>query len=287
MNERTDVGWWLNSVDSRIPASARRRFANGIFSGIVSRRSQSLAARIGRAEPSGDRQERQHLLDQRRRLSNGRPADADRVRLQGRTTTCCSTGRRNTIYDPPGINISGPVYTTPGMADLLRRSRVARTAVRQRRMERHQTVASARSGARQRDGGKRDRHRLDSSGGQPARPLPDGVVDRRRRARSTSTSTTTTRRPTIRIRRWVCSPRSSRQQLFAERRRLAPGTYYVAIRPSGTTGSFQLLDATYKVNAPATVTVTSPSEEGSADDFANDVPEQRVGHDQCVGHRQP
>jgi hypothetical protein len=48
---------------------------------------------------------------------------------------------------------------------------------------------------------------------------------------------------------------------------LVPGNYYVAIqRTSG--GSFAYSSGFYQVNAPATLTVTAPSDEGSSDDFA-------------------
>ena len=49
---------------------------------------------------------------------------------------------------------------------------------------------------------------------------------------------------------------------------LQPGTYWIAIRRTGTTGNFSYSTGSYQVNAPATVVVTSPSDEGSADDFA-------------------
>ena len=49
---------------------------------------------------------------------------------------------------------------------------------------------------------------------------------------------------------------------------LQPGDYYVAIRPSGTNGNFSYSPGFYRVNAPATIALTSPSDEGSADDFA-------------------
>jgi hypothetical protein len=48
---------------------------------------------------------------------------------------------------------------------------------------------------------------------------------------------------------------------------LAPGNYYVAIqRTSG--GSIAYSSGFYQVNDPATLTITAPSDEGSADDFA-------------------
>ena len=49
---------------------------------------------------------------------------------------------------------------------------------------------------------------------------------------------------------------------------LPPGTYRVAVRRAGTSDNFSYSAQTYTVNAPATLTVTSPSDEGSSDDFA-------------------
>jgi hypothetical protein len=49
---------------------------------------------------------------------------------------------------------------------------------------------------------------------------------------------------------------------------LAPGNYYVAVRRNNPVGSFAYSSGFYQVNAPATITVTAPSDEGSADDFA-------------------
>ena len=49
---------------------------------------------------------------------------------------------------------------------------------------------------------------------------------------------------------------------------LAPGNYYVAVRRNNPVGGFAYSSGFYQVNAPATITVTAPSDEGSADDFA-------------------
>ena len=49
---------------------------------------------------------------------------------------------------------------------------------------------------------------------------------------------------------------------------LPPGTYYVAMRPAGSSGALVYSTTAYTVNTPPLVTVTSPSPDGSADDFA-------------------
>jgi hypothetical protein len=62
-----------------------------------------------------------------------------------------------------------------------------------------------------------------------------------------------------------CSGAGSGYNFFAGA--LAPGTYQVLVRPAGG-GAFTRSSGSYQVNAIPTLTFTSPSEEGSADDFA-------------------
>jgi hypothetical protein len=49
---------------------------------------------------------------------------------------------------------------------------------------------------------------------------------------------------------------------------LAPGTYYVVARPAGATSGGARSSSAFNVNATPTLRMTSPSEEGSNDDFA-------------------
>jgi hypothetical protein len=49
---------------------------------------------------------------------------------------------------------------------------------------------------------------------------------------------------------------------------LAPGSYRVLARPAGSGGAFTQSGSAYQVNAAPTLVITSPSEEGSSDDFA-------------------
>ena len=51
---------------------------------------------------------------------------------------------------------------------------------------------------------------------------------------------------------------------------LAPGSYFVLVRPAGG-GTLTRATTAYQVNAIPTITVTAPSDEGSADDFATTV----------------
>lgn len=49
---------------------------------------------------------------------------------------------------------------------------------------------------------------------------------------------------------------------------LAPGSYYVLARPAGSSGAFTRSATAYVVNDIPLLTITAPSDEGSADDFA-------------------
>jgi hypothetical protein len=112
MNERTDVGWWLHSVDMPFRAF-RARCSQAACSRARYRPIEPLAARIGIAEPPGSGQERQtfsinadlyRVVALRMRIASGYKAN-DYLLFNWST---------NTIYDPPGLQVSGPVYTSPG-----------------------------------------------------------------------------------------------------------------------------------------------------------------------------
>jgi hypothetical protein len=49
---------------------------------------------------------------------------------------------------------------------------------------------------------------------------------------------------------------------------LPPGDYHVAMRPTGTTGALVYSSGYFRVESAPTITMLSPSEDGSADDFA-------------------
>jgi hypothetical protein len=63
-----------------------------------------------------------------------------------------------------------------------------------------------------------------------------------------------------------CSTSGSGYNFYAGA--LAPGNYQVLARPAGGTGAFTRSGSAYQVNDIPTLTITSPSEEGSTDDFA-------------------
>lgn len=63
-----------------------------------------------------------------------------------------------------------------------------------------------------------------------------------------------------------CSPAGAGYSFYAGA--LSPGTYRVLARPAGGTGSFTQSGSAYVVNDIPLLTITAPSDEGSADDFA-------------------
>jgi len=63
-----------------------------------------------------------------------------------------------------------------------------------------------------------------------------------------------------------CSPGGSGHNFYAGG--LTSGSYQILARPAGSSGAFIRSTGAYQVNAAPMLTITSPSEEGSADDFA-------------------
>ena len=267
MNERTDVGWWLNSVDMPFPGFSGTSFAGGMFSGTVNSDPNLWLLESGLPN-----------LPAIGKNGNTFSINADLYRVVALRMRIASGFKTNdyllfnwsthTIYDPPGIQVSGPVYTSPGwriyFVDIASLGLLV--------------------GSEGWSGTKRSL-RLD--------PAPDNattgsvinidwirLVDNQPGLFRTVSWTgaggnvdiyldndnTPTSDPNQTLGLVAQNVSGSSYSLNAGA--LPAGTYYVAIRPSGTTGAFTYSTTTYQVNGPATVNVTSPSEEGSADDFA-------------------
>src|SRR4051812_13993731 len=113
MNERTDVGWWLNSVDQPYPGFTTSTFANGLFSGTVGADPnlwllESGAPNLPAIGKNGNtyaiNADLYRIVAIRMRIASGwKPNDY--------FLFYWSTG---TMYDEPGLSVAGPVYTTPG-----------------------------------------------------------------------------------------------------------------------------------------------------------------------------
>jgi Bacterial Ig domain len=259
MNERTDVGWWLNSVDMPFPGFSSATFVGGMFSGTVSADPNLWLLESGSPNlPAIGKNGNTYAIN-----ADLYQTVAVRMRLDepGYMLFLWST---HTMYESPGLQTSGPVYTTPGwriyFVDLASLGLLA--------------------GTEGWNGTKRSL-RLDPA---PDNATPNSHIDidwirlvDNQPAHSRTVSWTNAggnvdiyldndNDPNQTLGLVAQNVSGSTYQLNAGA--LPPGTYYVAIRRTGTNNAFTYSTTTYQVNAPATINVTAPSDEGSADDFA-------------------
>jgi hypothetical protein len=262
MNQRTDVGWWLNSVDYPYAGSwSSTNFSGGVFAGTVASNPYLwlLETSFAGAAPYG-------------KFGINYPINADAyrwiaVRMYAPTNRFMRwQWTTNSIYDAPGVQVSNFVATRAGwgiyIVDLA-------------------TLGLA-AGNQPWNGLKR------SLLFEPALSEPAGgtiaidwvrLVDNQpslfRNITWTGTgpvdiyldndnAPTSDPNQTLGLLATNVGGTSYALNVGA----LSPGDYYVAIRRTGQTGGFSYSPGFFRVNAPATITVTSPSDEGSADDFA-------------------
>jgi hypothetical protein len=271
MNERTDVGWWLNSVDMPYSGWSSASFAGGLFTGVVSADPNLwvLETNAPNLPPIG-------------KNGSAYPIDASLYRVFAVRMRLAEPGyalfhwSTNTIYEAPGLQTAGivpgsnsiQVPTTAGwrfyMVDLSTLSLIVGnqpwTGVK-RALRFDPAPDNATPGSTI----QIDWIRLVDQ--QPAlyRTISwtnaGGPVDIYLDADTTPTSDP---EQTLGLVASGVSGSSYSLNVGA----LAPGRYYVAVRRSGTTNTFAYASGYFDVNAPATLEVTSPSEEGSSDDFA-------------------
>ncbi|MEO7272124.1 MAG: hypothetical protein ABIX28_02385 [Vicinamibacterales bacterium] len=267
MNERTDIGWWLNSVDQPYPGFNTATFANGLVTGTV-----SADPNLWLLEPGSPN------LPAVGKNGNSFAIDADLYRTVAIRMRIASGWKPNdymlffwstkTIYDSPFPNISGPVYTSPGwriyFIDLASLGLLAGSdgwggVKRSLRLDPAPDNATA--------GSQIDIDWIRLVDNQPGLTRnvtwtgAGGAVDVYLDNDNTPTNDPN---QTLGLLAFGVATNSYSLNVGA----LPPGTYHVAVRRSGTNDNFSYAAQTYTVNAAATVTVTSPSDEGSADDFA-------------------
>jgi hypothetical protein len=266
MNERTDFGWWLNSVDTPRHGFASSTFAGGLFTGVVD------------GDPNTDPnlwllETNTNNLARTGKNGSAFPLNASvyrvfamrmRVSQPGTMNFLWSTG---TIYDPPGLQPSQGVFTTAGwhiyIMDLATMgvggfegwSGIKRSL----RLDPAPDAAPAGSTV------EIDWVRLVDNQPSLFRTIswnnPGGPVDI---YLDNDNSATSDPNQTLGLVAQNVSGTSFALNVGA----LQPGTYYVAMRRTGTSNTFSYSSTFFQVNAPATITVTSPSDEGSSDDFA-------------------
>jgi hypothetical protein len=263
MNQRTDLGWWLNSLEYPFANGgwSSSGFSGGVFNGTVQASSHVwlLETAFANAAHTG-------------KVGTNFPIDANKYRTVA-VRMWAPTNRfmrwqwtTNTIFDAPGLQVSNFVATSAGwriyFVDLA-------------------TLGLA-AGSEPWSGVKRsllfepalsepagnvvliDWFRLVENDASLSRNITwsgTGPVDIYLDNDSTVTSDPN---QTLGLVASNVGGTSFSLNVGA----LAPGDYYVKMRRTGQTGNFSVSSGFFRVNAPATITVTSPSEEGSADDFA-------------------
>jgi hypothetical protein len=264
MNQRTDLGWFVNSVDYPPSgfSSTIFNFSTSIFSGVVAADPNVwlLETAFAGAAPVG-------------KIGANFPINADRYRIAAIRMRVPTSAyflfmwSTNSIFDPPGLQVSNVVLTTTGwriyFVDLATLGLITGTepwsgTKRSLRLDPAPDNEPA--------GGTIDIDWVRLVENQPSliRNVTwtgGGPVDI---YLDNDNAPTNDPNQTLGLVAAGANGGSYALNVGA----LAPGTYYVAMRRSGTNDSFSYSAGRYQVNAPATLTVTSPSDEGSTDDFA-------------------
>ena len=262
MNQRTDLGWFLNSADFPQSGFSSANFANGMFSGTVSADPNVwlLETAFAGAAPVG-------------KFGPNFPIDADRYRIAAIRMRVPTSAyflfmwTTNSMFDAPGLQVSNVVFTTAGwriyFVDLATLGLI--------------------NGTQPWSGTKRSLRLDPAPDNEPAGGTIDIdwvrlVENQPSLIRNVTWSgggpvdiyldndNAPTNNPNQTLGLVAAGANGGTYALNVGA--LAPGQYYVAMRRSGTTDSFSYSSGFFQVNAPATLTITSPSDEGSADDFA-------------------
>ena len=276
MNERTDFGWWLNSVDFPLNGFSTANFSGGLFSGTIAADPNLwlLETNLPNIPPIG---------------KNGGvfPIDANVYRTVAIRIRTPADGQymlfywtTNTMYDPPGLQISNPVSTTPGWRiyfvdlptlGLLSGSESWNGTKRSLRLDPAQDHAAA--------GGTIDIDWVRLVDHQPAlfRNITwngSGSVnihlDNDQNAGNGTLGAV------------ALGVSGGSHSLYVGA--LAPGNYFVAIQPAAG-GNFAYSSGFYQVNAPATLDGHCAVRGGQRGRLRDDAPQRSVGHDEPVRHR--
>jgi hypothetical protein len=263
MNQRTDLGWFVNSVDFPLSGFSTVNFANGLFTGTVSADPNLwlLEGAFMGAAPVG-------------KFGINYPINANVYRIAS-MRLCVPTSNymlffwsTNSMFDTPGLQISNAVTTTAGcrfyFVDLATLGLISGSEPwsgfkRSLRLDPAPDNEPA--------GGTITLDWVRLSDNQPSlvRDIKwssfggnvDIYLDNNNQGTSDPNQTL-----------GLVASNVSGSSYPLNVGALQPGNYYVAIRGANTNGAFVYSPGYFQVNAPPTLTVTSPSDEGSADDFA-------------------
>jgi len=266
MNQRTDLGWFLNGTDQPEPSLSNVLFSNGVFSATSTSNDPILfvvETGYGGTAPIG-------------KIGTNFPVNADTYKLYAmrmRVNTPSAMQffwTTNTIHDPPGSGLgTEPTQTLTSagwriyMVDLSTLTFVQGSGApwtgTKRSLRLDPSSVSNESIAidwiRLVQPDRAHQRTIIWTGGQTV----DIYLDNDK---------TPTSDPALTLgllAQGVTSPYTFNAGA------LAPGDYHVAMRPTGGTGNFAYSPGFYRVNEAPTITLTSPSEEGSSDDFATTI----------------
>jgi hypothetical protein len=267
MSQRSDPGWWLNSVDYPYHGFSSISYPNGVFTGIVD------------GDPNTDPnvwllESNSINLPPITKTGSTYPINANKYRIFAMRMRVSQPGTLNflwstqTMYDPPGLQPSGGIVTTAGW-----------------RIYFLDLATMGVPGYEPWAGTKRSLRLSPAPTTAPAGykveidwvRLVDSQPSLFRTISWTNTGTgvdiyldddnnPTNNDPDQTLGLVAQGVTGSSYPLNVGA--LAPGTYYVAMRRSGTNHTFNYSTGAFQVNAPPLVTVTAPSDEGSSDDFA-------------------
>jgi hypothetical protein len=263
MSERTDPGWWIHSIDTPSHGFSSINFNGGIFSGTVAADPNIWLLETGLPNlPAIGKTGKTYPIN-----ANVYRILAVRMRLD-QPEYMMFQWSTNTIYEPPGLQAAGIVPTSAGwriyFVDLATLPMLVGSDTwagwkRSLRMDPAPDNSPA--------GSKIDVDWVRLVDNQPGlyRNITwnnpgwnvDIYLDNGTNAGSDANSTL-----------GLIASNVSGTSYSLNVGALQPGDYYVAMRRTGTTGAFSYSPGFFRVNAPATLTITAPSEEGSADDFA-------------------
>jgi hypothetical protein len=271
MNERTDLGWWLNSVDQPLSGWSATTFSGGVFHGTVSADPNLWVLESNAPNlPAIGRNGSTYPID-----ANTYRIFAVRMRVQ-QPAYALFLWSTNTIYDPPGLQTAGIV---PGTNTV----QVPTTAGWRIYFVDLAGLALI-NGTEPWNGVKRSLRFDPAPDNAPAGSVIDvdwiRLVDYQPALMRTITWTgaggpvdiylddnaSPTSNPDATLGLVAAGVSGASYDLNAGA--LAPGRYYVAIRRAGTNDAFTYSSGYFEVNEAPTIQVTAPSEEGSSDDFA-------------------
>jgi hypothetical protein len=263
MNQRTDVGWWLSGTDEPQSNLTNVSFANGIFSSHTTNTDPSffvVETGYGGTAAIG-------------KIGTNFPVNADLYKLFSIRMRVTQSSQlqffwsTNTIHDAPSLQGSNTIVTTPGWRiytvnlatlGLIAPSFTEPWSGTKRALRLDPTLVANED---------IDIDWIRLSQVEPAlnRTITwtnngsyDIYLDSARRVGNADATQTL----------GLLASSSSSGTFVLNLGALPPGTYYVAMRAAGSSGTLTYSTTAYTINAPALVTVTSPTAEGSSDDFA-------------------